>query len=237
MEKNETPLVTPRKAFIGTLATGAATLGLASLASCVEKVKEEKQEEKKEDALTNDADKWFAGIKGKHRVVYDSPGPKGMLTFAWPKVFLLTNEQTGSPKEECGVVVILRHDSFAFAFQSGLWEKYKLGEMCKVDDSKTKKPAIRNEYWQPKEGDFSVPGIGAIKIGINELQEDGVMFCVCGMAIKVHVAVLADAMEIDAAEIQKDFDAALLPGIQIVPSGVWAVGRAHEHGCAYIYAG
>jgi len=28
-----------------------------------------------------------------------------------------------------------------------------------------------------------------------------------------------------------------LPGIQPVPSGVWAIGRAQEHGCAYCFAG
>jgi intracellular sulfur oxidation DsrE/DsrF family protein len=34
-----------------------------------------------------------------------------------------------------------------------------------------------------------------------------------------------------------DSKAGLLPGIQIVPSGVWAVGRAQEHGCQYCFAG
>jgi intracellular sulfur oxidation DsrE/DsrF family protein len=29
----------------------------------------------------------------------------------------------------------------------------------------------------------------------------------------------------------------LLPGVQVVPSGVWAVGRAQEKGCGYCYAG
>jgi len=29
----------------------------------------------------------------------------------------------------------------------------------------------------------------------------------------------------------------VLPGIEVVPSGVWAVGRAQEHHCAYCFAG
>jgi intracellular sulfur oxidation DsrE/DsrF family protein len=29
----------------------------------------------------------------------------------------------------------------------------------------------------------------------------------------------------------------VLPGIQVVPSGVWALGRAQEHDCAYVFAG
>jgi intracellular sulfur oxidation DsrE/DsrF family protein len=40
-----------------------------------------------------------------------------------------------------------------------------------------------------------------------------------------------------ADEVYKDFMGGILPGVQVVPSGVWAVGRAQEHGCAYCFAG
>jgi len=40
-----------------------------------------------------------------------------------------------------------------------------------------------------------------------------------------------------AEDVKKDWVANLLPGIQVVPSGVWAVGRAQEHKCAYVFAG
>jgi hypothetical protein len=41
----------------------------------------------------------------------------------------------------------------------------------------------------------------------------------------------------DAEEVKKDFLAGVLPDIQLVPSGVWAVGRAQEHECAYCFVG
>jgi intracellular sulfur oxidation DsrE/DsrF family protein len=44
-------------------------------------------------------------------------------------------------------------------------------------------------------------------------------------------------MKMDAAEVKKEWVAGLLPGIQVVPSGVWAIGRAQERGCGYIFAG
>jgi len=44
-------------------------------------------------------------------------------------------------------------------------------------------------------------------------------------------------MNLDKAEVYKDLIAGVLPGIQIVPSGVWALGRAQENGCGYIFAG
>lgn len=149
--------------------------------------------------------------------------------------FLLTNAATGTPETDTGVVVVLRHDAIPYAMESRLWEKYKFGEFFKIDDEKTKKPSIRNMFWQPGPNDFMIPGIGNVAIGINDLQKSGVMFCVCNMAITVLSAALAESMHKDADEIKKDWISGILPGIEIVPSGVWAVGRAQEHNCAYCY--
>jgi intracellular sulfur oxidation DsrE/DsrF family protein len=52
----------------------------------------------------------------------------------------------------------------------------------------------------------------------------------------VYSSALAEAMNMDAATVKNEWKANLLPGIQIVPSGVWAVGRAQEHGCTYCFA-
>jgi intracellular sulfur oxidation DsrE/DsrF family protein len=57
------------------------------------------------------------------------------------------------------------------------------------------------------------------------------------MAITVYSAALAQTMGLNAAEVKKDWLNNILPGIQVVPSGVWAVGRAQEHGCAYCFVG
>ena len=82
-----------------------------------------------------------------------------------------------------------------------------------------------------------MPGFGALPIGITELQASGVMFCVCNAAMTVYSAVLADKMNMNAADVLKEWTSELIPGIQVVPSGVWALGRAQEHGCKYIFAG
>jgi len=186
---------------------------------------------------TADPDAWFNQVKGKHRMVFDVTQPHEIFPFAWPRVFTLTNAATGTPEKDCSVVVILRHDAIGYAFEDGLWAKYKFGEHFKANDPQTKAPAVRNPFWKPKPGDFKVPGIGPVAIGINELQDSGVMFCVCDMAITVYSAVMAQELGVEAASVKKEWLAGVLPGIQVVPSGVWAVGRAQEHGCAYCFAG
>ncbi len=67
-----------------------------------------------------------------------------------------------------------------------MWTKYKFEEVFKADDPLTKATAVRNPFWQPKPGDYHVPGFGNVAIGINELQESGVMFAVCNAAMTVY---------------------------------------------------
>ncbi len=238
MVPNQLQATTHRRGFLGAITKGAAAIGLSGFVFPFNKLQASQpinRQTGKGDI--SDADKWFDQIKGKHRIAYDVTQPHEIFPFAWPKVFLLTNQATGSPASDCGVVVILRHAGIAYGFENRLWEKYKFGEVFKANDPKTKAPSLRNPFWNPAPGDFKVPGVGNVAIGINELQADGVRFCICEMAITVYSATIAESMKLNPEEVKKDWMSGLLPGIQLVPSGVWAVGRAHEHGCAYCFAG
>jgi len=221
-----------RREFLSSFAAGAAALSLGSLASLNAQAGEQHN-----NNIYADADEWFSKVKGKHKIVFDVTEPNEIFPFAWPRVFLVTNEKTGTPSKDCGVVVILRHAAIGYAMEDKLWTKYKFGEFFKAPDPKTKAPSTRNPFWQPKADDFVLQGFGPVPIGINDLQASGVMFCVCDAALTVYSAVAAQMMSMDAAAVKQEWVAGLLPGIQIVPSGVWAVGRAQERGCAYCFAG
>jgi intracellular sulfur oxidation DsrE/DsrF family protein len=225
---------TSRRNFLGALATGTAAVSMASIAAPLSAGAKTISEELPDPG---NPDELFKNIKGKHRVVFDATQPHGVYPFVWPRVFLLTNSATGTPEKDNSVVVVLRHNAIPYAFEEHLWAKYKFGELFKADDPATKTHAVRNPFWKPNKGDFKIPGIGEVAIGINELQDSGVMFLVCDAAITVYSAVVAQQMNMDAAEVKKDWIAGLLPNIHPVPSGVWALGRAQEKGCAYIFAG
>ena len=220
----------PRRKFLGNIAAGAAALGMLSIPSSIKAAPKLFEQ-------TDDADEWFKQIKGKHRVVFDATRPHEIMPFAWPRVFLMTNEMTGTPSKDSSVVVVLRHDAIPYAFEDRIWAKYKFGEMFKADDPATKTASVRNPFAKPAPGEYKIPGFGPVPIGINELQASGVMFAVCNAAMTVYSTVTADQMKMSAADVMQDWKSGLLPGIQIVPSGVWALGRAQEHGCAYIFAG
>jgi hypothetical protein len=180
----------------------------------------------------NEADDWFKQIKGTHRIVYDGNYPHKGFPIIWNWAFYLSNNETGSPDNDITAMTVLRHDGIPFAFNSSLWKKYPLGEIFHVKkaDGTT---YDRNPYYEPQEGDFPLPVIQ----GIKDMQARGAMFCVCNLAISVYSGAVAQQMGLDPKETYEEWIAAVLPGIQIVPSGVWALGRAQENGCGYIFAG
>lgn len=180
----------------------------------------------------SDAEEWFNNIKGKHRIVYDGSTPNHGFPITWNWAFYLTNNGTGTPDEDMTAVTVIRHEALPIAFENRLWEKYPLGEVFEMNDS-TGKPYKRNPFYEPQDGDFPLPGID----GIKRMQERGAMFCACDLATKVYSNAVATKMNLDPKAVYEDWVAGILPNVQLVPSGVWALGRAQEHGCGYIFAG
>ena len=217
--------VSNRRRFLGTLASGAATLGLATLA-------DPSRLSAAPIADSKSFDQWLGKIKGKHKQVFDSMMPEGGIPLAWARVFLESNKSLGVPESDCTAVVVLRHESIALAMEDRLWAKYNFGEVFKVNNMATNKPLDRNIFWKPKPKDLPLPGMG-----LNELMESGSLVGVCDMALTFYSARMADPMKMPAEEIKKDWVSGVLPGVQIVPSGVLAINRAQEQGCTYCWAG
>jgi len=91
---------------------------------------------------------------------------------------------------------------------------------------------VRNPFTQAKPGDFPIPGMG-----VDELLAKGVLVGVCNIALTIYSGMFAKTMGMQAEAIKSDWVANLLPGVQVVPSGVIAVNRSQEKGCAYCFAG
>lgn len=219
----------PRREFLGKLAAGAGTtLALPALLSSID------AEAAIEPTVpAHEADEWFNKIKGKHRIVYDLTEPNDGFGVAWAFVYYKTNNATGSPDTDLTAVVVLRHGAIPLAMDDKLWEKYKFGEMFKINDATTSAPAVKNIYAATTQPMWTMMGIE----GIRALTARGVMFCVCDVALTVYSGFAAKAINGNPEEVKKEWLSGLLPGVQVVPSGVWAVGRAQEHKCSYCYAG
>jgi len=216
-----------RRQFLGALALGATASTLSALTNPIYA-----KLPTFEGKTLNDAENWFDNIKGSHRVVYDGSTPHAGFPILWNFAFYLTNNGTGSPDEDITAMSVLRHKGLALSFEDRIWEKYPIGEVFNVLKSDGS-PYKRNPYYEPQEGDFPIPGVD----GIKRLQERGAMFCACDLATKVYSGKVAEKMGLDPVEVYNDWVSGVLPGVELVPSGVWALERAQKHGCGYIFAG
>lgn len=213
---------TARRGFLGRIAAAAAAAGLSGaipsrLAA----------DNTPGDSLANPAlDAWFAKIKGKHRMIFDAPEPNSGMVAIWPRVYL--NTMNATYPGQTTAVVILRHAGLPLAMTDALWDKYSLGEMFSIKDGEA--PAKRNPY-------ATITGLPIQGLGIAELLKSGVLVGACDVALTVYSMGAAKKMGLEADAVKKEWIAGLLPGVQVVPSGVLGVARSQELGCAYCFAG
>jgi intracellular sulfur oxidation DsrE/DsrF family protein len=220
-------ITTHRRDFLGGVATLGAVVGLAELVATAQAA------EPGAAGPDSGFGKWLDSIGGKHRQVFDAPEPNNGMPLIWPHVFLLTGAQAyGVPENELGAVIVLRHDAIPIAFRDELWSKYKLGEFFKITDPVSKAPSTRNFYLNSKPGELYFP-----EASIDRMLARGVKIGVCGTAIKVISGIVAKQINAEPEQVRADWLAGVLPGVQVVPSGVVAVNGAQSRGCTYCFAG
>src|SRR5882672_12736929 len=216
-----------RRGFLGRLAATAAA-GVAGLTP----LRLEAQPSRHEPILgaaDPSFETWLNRITGKHKMIFDAPEPNGGMAVVWPRVWLNGNNENYATKDaDNSAVIVLRHSAIPIAMQDALWAKYKLGEVFSLKDGDV--PATRNTFAKP----LPLP-IGGT--GVEQLLAKGVLIGVCNIALTIYSGAVAQKMGLDAAAVKAEWVAGLIPGCQVVPSGVLAVSGAQEKGCGYCFAG
>lgn len=221
-----------RRGFLGRLGAGAvAALGLTGLEGFAPATRARATAMRGPAGRAADPslDAWLDRIKGTHKVLFDSPAPADGLPAVWPRVYLVTLDQAypGASKD-ASVVLVLRHEAAPLGLNDAMWAKYPLGEQTGVKENG--QPAKRNIYTEIT--DLPLP-----EIGLNNLIKTGVLVGVCNMALTVGAGAIAKKTGGDATKIHQEFVDNVLPGIQLLPSGVLGVDLAQEKGCTYCFAG
>jgi len=217
-----TTSTTGRRGFLGGLAGVAAAAGMSGVLPSRLGAEVARGERTLDAAL----DAWFGRITGKHRIIFDAPEPNSGMAAVWPRVYL--NSMQATYPGSATAVVILRHAAIPLAMSDALWAKYHFGEMFGIKDGEV--PATRNPY-------AVITGLPIPGLGISELLKSGVLVGVCDVALTVFSSGAAQKMGLNADAVKKEWIAGLLPGVQIVPSGVLGVAHAQELGCVYCFAG
>jgi intracellular sulfur oxidation DsrE/DsrF family protein len=207
-------LVTARRGFFTRIA-GVMALGAAAFVPT----------EPRAEVEAEDGPDWPGKLSGRHKQVVDAYE----INEGFPLAFVLNFLE---PNKSATGVIILRHEAFPLALNHAMWEKYKIGEAEKINDPETKAAAVKNPYFEPKPGVLRND-----KTAIDKLLARGTVFGACNLALRGHARRLAKNAGVTADEAAKEFVANIIPGITVIPSGVWGVNRAQEAGCSYCSGG
>jgi hypothetical protein len=207
-------LVTARRGFFTRIA-GVMALGAAAFVPTASHAETDAE----------DGPDWPGKLSGRHKQVVDAYE----INEGFPLAFVLNFLE---PNKSATGVIILRHEAFPLALNHAIWEKYKIGEAEKINDPETKTAAVKNPYFEPKPGVLRND-----KTAIDKLLARGTVFGACNLALRGHARRLAKNAGVTADEAAKEFAANIIPGITVIPSGVWGVNRAQEAGCSYCSGG
>jgi hypothetical protein len=189
---------------------------------------------------TSPNDRWLDRLTGNHRCLFDFPEHGDGL----PLIHILNYVNTyksayGEPASTVNAVGTFYGPpgmpaSIPLAWNDMVWEKYKIGELLKLTDPATKAPSKRNMFYRPRAGDPVLFGGAMAAAGIENLQRMGVLFLMCNNAFQAWISFLSGSgTKGNAAEMERDIRANLLPGVVTVPAMVIAIEKAQGKGIAY----
>ena len=156
----------------------------------------------------------------KYKVVFDvSPAPSDAYGPDHAGAFLdQFHEVYGTRDDETRAVLVFRQLGTTLALNNSMWQRYPIDEKRKT-----------NPYLRRSDSTASAGGSD-----LQSLASRGVILLVCNVALGNVVRGLAQATNRDAADVRADAEKNLVAGTIIVPSGVFALIRAQNAGCAYM---
>jgi hypothetical protein len=222
---------TTRREFLDRLALGAAT-GVAALGGLPLPLGASPLA----PAAPGDWDvRWTERVTGKHRVVFDVPEVESGYGVWRASIWAFQYQQVlGVPERELSPVVVLRHNGIALAMQQAFWDEHGIGQSKKVTHPVTQEPTDRNPALlasargeQPADYDA---------FALDRLLARGAVVLACDLAFQDCVRMVQKKAGVSAEEARRRAVAALVPGVILQPSGVFAVVRAQDAGCRYVRA-
>ncbi|HEV8347115.1 MAG TPA: twin-arginine translocation signal domain-containing protein [Vicinamibacterales bacterium] len=210
--------MTERRSFLARLAAAAAAAGLGAPSVQAQAASPPPRHAK---------DDWFDRLAGKHRMFFDATSPTGAREAAMFANNFFTANKNGYELEDkdLAVVIGLRHNAIAFAFDDAIWAKYgaTMAENAKFTDPATNKPPATNLRREAYEA----------------LAKRGVHFAICDMSAHRIAGVIARAAGSTMDDIYKELAPHAVGGsvAHFVPAGIVAVNRSQERGYSIAYVG
>lgn len=229
---SESPL-SPRREFLGKLAAGAVALGLTGTVPTAFAAARRTRSD------VTPSDKWLTAVTGKHRQFFDMPSHGNGVGLIHVRNYLNTLRDTYKVMHpDATAVVGLYGGTTLLGFNDDMWKKYGLGNVLKVMDG-SNAPATANVFNSAPAGAAALSLTGApmpipADSSISALQQRGAVFILCNTAFGLWMQLLGGGGA-KSADLRKEFEANMLPGVYLVPAMVVAINQAQTHGCTYMY--
>ncbi len=221
-----------RRAFIGTAAASAATLGFVPAALLGAPIPRDLGAIARNQSWDMS---WVARITGRHRVVMDVPeiesGYGVWRSTIWANQYM---QVTGAKPQDLSTVLVLRHNGIALAMKQSFWSRYGIGKAKNVTHPVTSQPTTVNPALLTSEYDGLAPELDAL--ALPKFIARGGIALACSLALQDCADTIRKQDNVSEDEAHKRAVAELVPGVVLQPSGVFAAIRAQEAGCQYIRA-
>jgi hypothetical protein len=178
---------------------------------------------------------WTNKLKGKkHKGLFDCTEiESGFGVFrasVWEPQY---HAALGAKPSETVTVLVLRHNALVLGMQQDAWDKFGIGAAEKVthpltQQGTTKNPALFTQAdGVPAAWDF---------FALPKLISRGAVVLACNLALEHFSAVVAAKTGIPQPEARKQALASFVPGVTLMPSGVFSCVKAQQEGCLYVKA-
>lgn len=174
-------------------------------------------------------DAWLAGLKGKHRQLFDATAPAGGI----PLIHVLNyydtyNKAFNTSDRDVNAVLTFYGSTTFHGLTDAMWSKYRLGEFLGEKDAKG--VAFTENPWRVAP---TIMGMSLPQASIESLQKRGATFILCNNALTILSGLVANARGADPAAVYADMKANILPNVTLVPGMVVAIEQAQVAGLSY----
>src|ERR1700758_3019185 len=148
----------------------------------------------------------------------------------------------GVPVDQIKVICGLHGQANLLNYDDYVWEKYRIGAWLKINDPRTREPAVRNPYYFSKFTDNAAHITAATDpnaetsplqdTSMQGLQRRGVRFLSCHTALEEQVRQLIKhySLSEEPESIVRDMLAHTVPNVLVVASMVSAIGLLQSEG-------
>lgn len=170
---------------------------------------------------------WLQRINKRRRMVFDTSDVSDGMGIGFVAAYLQgAADAYGDP--DASTVLVHRHASVSIVLNDEMWKRIGLGETHKIKDSKgefvQKNPFLSKNQSNQEFAEGT----------LDKLMEKGTIVVACNRALTARAFTLANKEKISRDEARKQLFAAIIPGVYVVPNGVFGVCAAQEAGCGYI---